>query len=256
MGAFLSVLSEAYLFKGMFPDGCSKYLLISALLGSPFLYYKGLRLFQQSFAIVRKCRYPGQLKFKNQRPVEIIFIGRFVTTVIIGFTFTWFLILMEHNNQNRTKLTSVLTTLLVTYSCALLLLQSMPRILKSIPVRSYKVLFTSTSICLCCVGVVLPLDVKCVITFLVLCCDTVHKEYFCIASAVATIGHGHEVSTNFTAVCIEKAAINQINLKDALNKKFSSPKLKILDFAGDKEYHAYHHVPEKPGHLCHCIQHG
>jgi len=31
-------------------------------------------------------------------------------------------------------------------------------------------------------------------------------------------------------------------LKSALNAKFSSLKLKILDFAGDKEYHAYHHM--------------
>jgi len=36
--------------------------------------------------------------------------------------------------------------------------------------------------------------------------------------------------------------MNQRYLRDALNNMFSSPKLKILDFAGDKEYHAYHHM--------------
>lgn len=41
MGAFLSVLSEAYLFEGMFAGGCSKYLLISALFGFPFYITKG-----------------------------------------------------------------------------------------------------------------------------------------------------------------------------------------------------------------------
>ena len=239
MGAFISVLSEAYLFRGMSAYSFSKYLLFSAPLGFPFFFYlyKKSRLFQQSFAIIRKCRYPGQLKFKNQRPVEIIFIGRFVITVIIGFTFTCFTILMTHNPK-RTKLTSYLTSVVVIFCHLLLLVKSVPRIVTSLPGWRYKVIF----ICLCCVGVFLPLDVKSVITFLAFSCDAVHKEYFCIASAVATIGNDHQESTNFTAVCMEKAAVDQRSLTDALNKEFSSFKLKILDFAGDKEYHAYHHM--------------
>ena len=36
--------------------------------------------------------------------------------------------------------------------------------------------------------------------------------------------------------------MNQNYLRNALNEKFSSLKLKILDFAGDREYHAYHHM--------------
>ncbi|KAJ7350090.1 hypothetical protein OS493_038526 [Desmophyllum pertusum] len=43
-------------------------------------------------------------------------------------------------------------------------------------------------------------------------------------------------------VCIEKAVIDNKELRNALNEKFSSLKLKILDFAGDNEYHAYHHM--------------
>ena len=38
------------------------------------------------------------------------------------------------------------------------------------------------------------------------------------------------------------ARIDHKMLKSALNEKFSSLKLKILDFAGDKEYYAYHHM--------------
>ena len=246
MGTFLSVLSEAYLFKGMSANSCSRFIIIIFLLLGflCFDYYKKSRSFQQSLGIDRKCRYPGQLKLKNQRPVEIFFIGRFVITVIISFTFTCFAILMMHN-PNRTKLTRVLTLAVVICCCSLLLVQSVPRIIDSIPRWRDKVLFIIAIICLYCVGRLLPLDVNIVITFLVFFCDTVHKEYFCITSAVATTGNGHEgstSSTNFTAVCIEKAAMNQRSLRDALNKKFCSPKLKILDFAGDNEYHAYHHM--------------
>jgi len=123
-----------------------------------------------------------------------------------------------------------------------MLLQSVPRIVKSIPGWRYKVIFIFATICLYFVGGLLPLDVTRIITFLVFCCDTVHKECFCITSAAATIGNDHQGSTNFTAVCIEKAALNQSRLRDSLNEKFSYPSLKILDFAGDKEYHAYHHM--------------
>ena len=112
---------------------------ISALFGFPFLYRKGLRLFQQSFAIVRKCRYPGQLKFKNQRQVEIIFIARFVIFVIVAFTFICFIILMVPN-PNKTKFTRLLTFEVVCCLHLLLILQLLPRIVKSIPGRRYKTL--------------------------------------------------------------------------------------------------------------------
>ena len=174
----------------MFADVCRKYLLISALFGFPFLYRKGLRLFQQSFAIVRKCRYPGQLKFKNQRQVEIIFIARFVISVIVAFTFICFIILMVPN-PNKTKFTRLLTFEVVCCLHLLLILQLLPRIVKSIPGRRYKALIIFSIICLYCVRVVLTLDVNCVITFLIFCCDIVHKEVFCITSTVA-IGNGHE----------------------------------------------------------------
>ncbi|KAJ7393781.1 hypothetical protein OS493_003440 [Desmophyllum pertusum] len=40
----------------------------------------------------------------------------------------------------------------------------------------------------------------------------------------------------------EKVVLNFQKLRKALHTKFSSLKLKILDFSGDKEYYAYHHI--------------
>ena len=245
MGAFISVLTEVYLFKGMSACIFSVYLLFFTLIGFLLYLCKDSRLFQKSFAIVWKCRYPGQVKFKNQRPVEVIFVGRFVINVIIGFTFTCLLSLTIHNPANRTQLTSDLTLvrLVVLILCHLfLLVRLVPRIVKCTLGWRYKVSLIFAIVCLYCVGVWLFLDVATVITFFIFCCYTVYKEYFCITFAVATIGNDHQDSTNFTAVCIEKAAMNQNYLRNALNEKFSSLKLKILDFAGDREYHAYHHM--------------
>ena len=246
LGASISVLTEVYLFKEM--SACIFSLSCFTLIGVLFLYLCKAKLFQQSFSIVRKCRYPGQVKFKNQPPVEIIFIGRFVINVIIGFTFTCFTILMIHTcNANRTKLTRHFITLVrsvVVILCHLfMLVQSGLRILKSIPGLHYKLLLSYVMFCLyISARTELPQEVTTVITFLLFCCDTIHKECFCITSTVATIDNDHQDSTNVTAVCIEKAAMNQKYLRNALNEKFSSLKLKILDFAGDKEYWAYHHM--------------
>ena len=51
-----------------------------------------------------------------------------------------------------------------------------------------------------------------------------------------------ETQASFTFVFIEKVMLNFQKLKTALHGKFSSLKLKLLDFSGDKEYYAYHHV--------------
>ena len=53
-------------------------------------------------------------------------------------------------------------------------------------------------------------------------------------------------------LCLAFASIDHKMLKSALNEKFSSLKLKILDFAGDKEYYAYHHMFLK-GHALYLI---
>ena len=201
-----------------------------------YLFRKSLR----SFGIERKCQYPGQLKFKNQQPVEIILIGRFVISVILGFTF--FTVLMAITPNKIKALPE--TTISVVFLCyAYLLLQLVPRIFKSLQEWRQRAGFVITIICFLYVGDnFLPLDMHFVMGYLLHFCDTVYLEYFCLSSSLATIGNDNEGSNTFTAVCIEKAVIDQKSLRNALDKKFSSLKLKILDFAGDKEYHAYHHM--------------
>ncbi|XP_078367729.1 uncharacterized protein LOC144651655 isoform X2 [Oculina patagonica] len=245
MGGFLSVMSKSYI-SGMPAISYSNFSQVSIIHAFLFIttvaplvtevFY--LCTESRSFRIERKCRYPGLLIFRNQRPVEIILIGRFVYSVIIGFSF--FTVLMKFNLNKTNELTGV-TKLVVIYCHVLLILQSVPRIVKSLGWHQ-KAGFIVAIFCFYCVGVLLPLDVQFVITFLIFYCDTVYIEYFCLTSALANIGNDRDGSTVVTAVCIEKAVINQRNLRNALNQKFSSLKLKILDFAGDKEYQAYHHM--------------
>ena len=239
MGAFLSVTLKGY-FSGRIP-------IIYAFLFTAtvallmfevfYLFTKSLR----SFSIERKCRYPGQLKLKNQRPVEVIFIGRFVITVIICFTF--FTVLMKYDQSETEELTGVIMAVVDFYCHVLLIVQSVPRLVKSrLPWHHTAIFIVAIVYFHCAVLLLLSPDVHFVITFLIFFCDTVYKEYFCLISALATPGNDHEGSTTFTAVWIEKAVINPLKLRFALYETFFFLKLKILDFAGDKEYHAYHHI--------------
>ncbi|XP_044171234.1 uncharacterized protein LOC114975981 [Acropora millepora] len=51
-----------------------------------------------------------------------------------------------------------------------------------------------------------------------------------------------ESCNGVTILFIEKVILNFYKLRSAMNKKFSSLKLKLLDFAGDVEHSTYHHI--------------
>ena len=54
--------------------------------------------------------------------------------------------------------------------------------------------------------------------------------------------NARETQASFTYIFIEKVMLNFQKLRKALQDMFSSLKVKILDFSGDEEYYAYHHI--------------
>ena len=70
-------------------------------------------------------------------------------------------------------------------------------------------------------------------------CYTFYVELF---HYYLTLPGNFECPNKLITLVVGKAAMDNRLLKSALNEKFSSPKLKILDFAGDKDYYAYHHM--------------
>ena len=73
-------------------------------------------------------------------------------------------------------------------------------------------------------------------------CLTVHQEWFCSDSESNDTVFAHPSNNFLTFALIGKGKININRLQTALNDKYPSLKLKVLDFAGDKEYYAYHHM--------------
>ena len=80
------------------------------------------------------------------------------------------------------------------------------------------------------------------ILFFLYICLTVHQEWFCSDSESNDTVFVHPSNSFLTLALIGKGKINMNRLQTALNDKYPSLKLKILDFAGDKEYYAYHHM--------------
>ena len=79
-----------------------------------------------------------------------------------------------------------------------------------------------------------------VILFPLSICYTLYMELFYLHSTVP--GNFETPNKLITSVTGKAFWINKNMLRSALDEKFSSLKLKILDFAGDKEYYAYHHM--------------
>ena len=73
-------------------------------------------------------------------------------------------------------------------------------------------------------------------------CLTVYREWFCIFSKSNDKEHMYFRTSYMTLALMGNGEMNTKILRRALKKKFPSLKLKILDFAGDKEYYAYHHM--------------
>ena len=197
-----------------------------------FLLLRGPR----SFALEQKCPQPGQLKLNNQRPIEVIFFIRFILNTFIG------LILATTVSVFCSKILHQLSIEMVISYSAFLMMESVPRILKLPEWHQGAKLLSSIIFLLFVYACLPPSSEKLAMTFLVLLCDTLHQEYFWLESAISTPSQDHVGPGTFTAVLLEKAVIDHKKLKNALNQKWSSLKLKILDFAGDKEYQAYFHM--------------
>ena len=184
-----------------------------------FLLLRGPR----SFALEQKCPQPGQLKLNNQRPIEFIFFSRFILNTFVSFIL-------------------VTTKVMVFFYSLFFMVESVPRILKSPPEWHQWAKFLLSIFFLSIFDCLPPSSEKLAITFLVLLCHTLHQEYFWLESAISRPSQDHVGPGTFTAVQLEKAVIDHKKLKNALNQKWSSLKLKILDFAGDKEYQSYFHM--------------
>lgn len=71
---------------------------------------------------------------------------------------------------------------------------------------------------------------------------TFYQELFCSNSDGSKTQFVNPFNSFMTIALIGNGEINTKMIQTALNKKYPFLKMKILDFAGDEEYYAYHHM--------------
>ena len=80
------------------------------------------------------------------------------------------------------------------------------------------------------------------ISFPLYICFTLYQEWTCTYSVSNEKDYLNLPNRYMTLALWGTGEMNSKMLKSALKEKFPSLKLKILDFAGDKEYYAFHHM--------------
>ena len=203
--------------------------------------------------ITWKCPYPRQIKFKYKSSLKIIVCFMpFLLSVLVGqVTFNALAILLINfctglglpiENPHEFVQTLVL---LFSFWWTVELLKSAYTYFKIILFKwlsrgIFKVAVTCTL-----TAVYIFLFIQLInmfwylsfssIIFLIFLCDSLFREWL----NMQELGiEGNE----FTLVVIEKQELQKEQLEVALRKKFSSIKLRILDFPGDREYHAYYRI--------------
>lgn len=195
----------------------------------------------KTFAIDTECLHPGQLVVKTQQPIQIIFFFRFMISVVAMF-FVRPIVLVILFCFNYTDLTPDLVTNVFMY-VVFFSFKTLPQICKSLPGwRLQKTLILGGISFLWLGGLLLSPSMYFTLGYLVLLGDNLYTEHFCLTSVLTTTDHEQEGSNMFTAIIMDKAVMKTKLLKIALSRKWSSLKLKIFDFAGDRKYHAYHNM--------------
>ena len=169
--------------------------------------------------------------------IMILFV-RFMIAVFIGYIFCLVLAFIFVND-----IFFVVQTLVFIWHI-FFAVESLPRIIKPLEGQWLrKALIIVAFIFLSCTFLALvqfPQSVYFVVIYTTFFCETLYVE--CQFNMKAFVTNKQQDSNVLAAVFIEKAVFNRKRLKEALDRKFSDLKLKILDFAGDKEYYSYHHM--------------
>ena len=209
-------------------------------------------LILSGLGITWQFSYPRQMKFKYQNSLTIACFMPFLLSVLVGLVTLKVLAILLINYWTGLGLPIKNPREFVQYLVSVFGLWGAMGLLKS-AYTYIKILFKWFS------RSILKVAVTCTLTaivfiflfiqlinmywylsfssiiFLIFFCDSLFREWLNVQEL------GIE-GNKFTAVVIEKQELHKEKLKVALHNKFSSIKLRILDFPGEEEYHAYYQI--------------
>ena len=198
------------------------------------------------------CLYPRQLKFKYQCSLRIVCFMPFLLSVLVGqVTFSALAILLINyctvlglSIKNPDEFVQSLVSVFSFWWTAELLISACTYIkiilFKWFSRGIFKVAVTCILIAVYIFLFIQLFNMYSYLSFnstifLIFLCESLFRDQLNMQEL------GIEGNT-FTLVVIEKQELQTKQLKIALHEKFSSIKLRILDFPGDKEYHPYYQI--------------
>ncbi|CAH3124915.1 unnamed protein product [Porites lobata] len=198
------------------------------------------------------CLYPRQLKFKYQSSLRIVCFMPFLLSVLVGqVTFSALAILLINyctvlglSIKNPDEFVQSLVSVFSFWWTAELLISAYTYI-KIILFKWFSRGIFKVAVTCILIAVYIFLFIQLFnmywylsfnsTIFLIFLCDSLFRDQLNMQEL------GIE-GNMFTLVVIEKQELQTKQLKIALHEKFSSIKLRILDFPGDKEYHPYYQI--------------
>ena len=202
--------------------------------------------------ITWRCLYPRQLKFKYQCSLRIVCFMPFLLSVLVGqVTFSALAILLINyctvlglSIKNPDEFVQSLVSVFSFWWTAELLISAYTYI-KIILFKWFSRGIFKVAVTCILIAVYIFLFIQLFnmywylsfnsTIFLIFLCDSLFRDQLNMQEL------GIE-GNMFTLVVIEKQELQTKQLKIALHEKFSSIKLRILDFPGDKEYHPYYQI--------------
>jgi len=207
-------------------------IVLAPVVAALFLY----RNTTWSLGIKRQCPYPGQVTLTNQHSMGMICFSRLLLTIFLGFSScNLFASFCKPSLEVTAKHIDGLTNVFL--FC--LIFETVPGLIESKPGPNTIILiFVVTNLARASWN---SPSSYFVVIFPLFFFDTVYREWLPV-QWIRNVHNNETGSKSFTAIAIIIAVLNNKALKRALDKTFSSLKLKILDFAGDEDYYAYHHM--------------
>ena len=250
IGVFLSVMTKCYVDE--ICCACQMIIhvgialsigTIGVLLFFVFLFLKGI-IYK---ATEIKWCHPCQHKFiaSKVRPMEVMLFYEFVWVVCCGYVSCQYALSLIEVNFEFTCGFAVFASYVWHFFLAIVLALRLYELLSGIWYRKlalivFGIVFLSFGL------VLLPAVLYFVIIYVTFSCYNLYIEcsYMNMKSPVGAINNNAKQDDHMfnSAIFGDEDVLDMTKSKSELNRKFSYFKMKLLDFAGDKEYYSYHHL--------------
>lgn len=221
---------------------CVPQFLIFAVMWD-YIFFKMLRLGRKYYLNPVnlsgvESTVPGQATFEDSEPI-FLRILIFILPIISGFSFGCIIGLSVEPSEYRYCV--IIHCLAISLFCYLICALAKTVLNWQGQVALVLILYLSKEKADLSLFSFCPISIY-MAMFAVWACHMLYKDWDEMYPLLTSIGNNGETRASIIFILIENCILNFRKLKAALQNTFCCVKLKLLDFAGDEEYYAYHNI--------------